>query len=82
MRVDAVIFVLLSLIEVFPLAFIFFYFLKSLGIAACLGSIEDNIQINVGRCLPHMWGFQVGRIKNPATFLAGFWVSVVSLDQA
>ena len=32
----------------------------TLGIAACLDSIEYNIQINVGRCLPQMWGFRVG----------------------
>ena len=32
------------------------------GIAACLGSTEDNIQMNVGRCLPHMWGFMWGLI--------------------
>jgi hypothetical protein len=36
-----------------------------------LGSVDDNIQMNVGRCLPQMWGFHVGRIKNPAT-MAGF----------
>jgi hypothetical protein len=54
------------------------------GIAACLGSIEDNIQINVGSCLPHMWGFRVGRIENPAREIwRFFWIPYwVVLDQA
>jgi hypothetical protein len=25
----------------------------------------------VGRCLPHMWGFHVGRIKNPPKKFGG-----------
>jgi hypothetical protein len=36
-----------------------------------LGSVEDNIQINVGSCLPHIWGFYVGRIKNPPKKFGG-----------
>ncbi len=43
------------------------------GISACLGLIEDSLQMNVGRGLPHMWGVRVGRledadkhVKNPA----------------
>jgi hypothetical protein len=34
------------------------------GIAACPGSIEYNIQMNVGRCLPHIWGLLVGRFRD------------------
>ena len=64
-----------SLIEVFPLVFICLSpFLnhtdkcQSLapGIAACLASTEDNIQMNVGRCLPHMWGFMWGYVETLA----------------
>jgi hypothetical protein len=30
------------------------------GTAACLDLIEDNIQINMRRCHPHMYGFMYG----------------------
>ena len=37
------------------------------GIAACLGSTEYTIQMNVGRCLPHMWGFRWGYVETLAS---------------
>ncbi len=54
------------------------------GHRCLLGLIEYNIQINVGRCLPQMWGFVVGRIKKiPPYFLAGFGkLHISGLDQA
>jgi len=33
------------------------------GTAACFGLTELNIQINVGRCRPHMWGFMWGDVE-------------------
>ena len=54
------------------------------GIAACL--VEYNIQINVGRCLPQMWGFGVGRIERPRqrnlARSLGILFSRAGLDQA
>ena len=48
-----------------------------------LSSIDDNIQINVGRCLPQMWGFRMGRIKKPAREIWRVLVFCVSVsDQA
>ena len=86
MSVDAVIFDLFLLIEVFPLVFICLSPLLNhkisvrdwhSGIAACLGSIEYNIQMNVGSCLPQMWGLRVGRFgddaKNPPEKFGGFF---------
>jgi hypothetical protein len=37
------------------------------GIAACLGSTEDTIQMNVGRCLPQMWGLMWGYVETLAS---------------
>src|SRR6266498_5347453 len=84
MSFGVVIFILLSLIAVWRLAFaslapslivvflLIFICLSPFlnhtdkyqrlapGIAACLGSSKYNIQMNVGSCRPHVWGFMWG----------------------
>jgi hypothetical protein len=36
------------------------------GIAACLRSTEYNIQMNVGSCHPHVWGYMWGYVETLA----------------
>lgn len=76
MRVDAVTLALFSLIEVFPWVFIYLSPLlndtdkcQSLapGITSCLASTKYTLQLNVGSCRPHVWGFMWGYGKTLAS---------------